>query len=255
MVYNSAMSNPGPYTSADNVLRLLHYVRKQGTVRVSESADELGVARSTAHRLLGTLCNNGFARQNDDRTYTYDGIAGTSTGLSHAQLKELCRPHIKWLVEETDETTHLIVLEGQMVKIIDSVEAKQPLRIGSRVGTLIPAHVSAVGKLYFAVLADDTFSAIYADGPPPASGYTDLETFRREVQSQREYATIYGEAERGVHAVAMLVKSPSGQPLGAVSLSGPSMRLTRAHMPWAISYVRQAVQRIHGSLAVHLLGS
>lgn len=249
------MSNPGTYTSADNVLRLLRYLQQQDTVRVSEAADKLGVARSTAHRLLGTLCGNGFARQNDDKTYSHDGTAGKSAGLSGAQLKELVRPHLEWLVGETDETAHLIVLEGQMVKIIDSVEASQPLRVGSRVGGLIPAHIAAAGKLFLAALPDETFFAIYPDGPPPESGYSDLNEFRGAMKGHREYAVSLGEAERGVNAVAMLVKSPAGQPLGAVSLSGPAMRLTKSRMPWAIGYVQRTVQRIHGALAVRLIGN
>ncbi|MFD9666746.1 IclR family transcriptional regulator [Rhodococcus sp. NPDC059968] len=249
------MSNPGTYTSADNVLRLLRYLQQQDAVRVSDAADHLSVARSTAHRLLGTLCANGFARQNDDKTYSHDGTAGNTAGLNKTQLKELVRPHLDWLVDETDETAHLIVLEGQMVKIIDSVEATQPLRVGSRVGGLIPAHIAAAGKLFLAELPDNTFFAIYPDGPPPESGYSDLDEFRRAMKGYRDYAVSLGEAERGVNAVAMLVKTPAGQPLGAVSLSGPSMRLTKPRLPWAISYVQRTVQRVNAGLAVRLIGS
>ncbi|MDT2006979.1 IclR family transcriptional regulator [Rhodococcus opacus] len=248
------MSNDATYTSADNVLRLLRYLQHTDAARVSDAADELGVARSTAHRLLGSLCGNGFAKQNSDRTYTYTGPVDGPAGVSTAQLAELVRPHIEWLVEETDETAHLMTLEGQMVRVIDSVEASQPLRIGSRMGVLLPSHIAATGRLLLAAIPEDTFTAIYTDGPPEDSGYADIEVFRRAMRVQRDYLPIFGEAERGVHAVAMLVKSPSGHPLGAISLSGPSMRLTRARMPWAVAHVQQTVQRIHASLVVHLMG-
>ena len=99
-------------------------------------ADALGSSRSTAHRLLAMLEYHGFARQ-DPETRAY----GPGAGL--ADLRSAARPALERLCAEVGETTHVVALRDASVEFLDSAETSQGLRVGSRVGILMPAHCTA----------------------------------------------------------------------------------------------------------------
>src|SRR5687768_17364245 len=107
------MSNSS--SSVGNALVLLRLLQERDVLRVSDAADELGVARSTAHRLLATLREHGFAVQDGDRSYALSPLQRGHRTLTAESLAPVARPHLEWLVEETDETAHLIAPEGRMV--------------------------------------------------------------------------------------------------------------------------------------------
>src|SRR5262245_39781706 len=105
----SAMENKPPYPlqSVDNVLRLLQLLRDHGRLRVTEAAEELGTARSTAHRLLAMLVYRGFAVQDEGRTYL-PGPALSAPSLLGGQRMQLLRrvllPHMDALCDRIHET-------------------------------------------------------------------------------------------------------------------------------------------------------
>jgi len=76
------VKNPPAYaiTSVDNALRLVTVLQLEGTLTVTEAAERLGVARSTAHRLLGMLCYRDFATQGADRAYHPGPVLARSSG-------------------------------------------------------------------------------------------------------------------------------------------------------------------------------
>src|SRR4051794_16527869 len=120
--------------SAANVLRLLLMLGERGRLRVTGVAEELHVAPSTAHRLLGALLQAGFAAHDDDRTY----IPGPAyvrlrVPASHPEaLVALAGSHLAELAAVTGETTHLMVRDGAYVRFIHSVEGRALLRVSSR---------------------------------------------------------------------------------------------------------------------------
>ena len=116
--------------SVDNVLRLLQMLRDSGGVRLKDVAQELGIAPSTAHRLLSMLVYRGFAVQDDSRRY----LAGPGLGVSvpesgsHSRLRALVQPYLELLSERTHETTNLMVRVGTTVRFLSSVEGAAPRR-------------------------------------------------------------------------------------------------------------------------------
>ena len=134
--------------SVDNALRLLTLVAAKAKLGVSEAAVELGVAPSTAYRLLSTLRYRGFVIQGRDRTYRAGPALEemVSSRMSRTNLAEIALPSLEVLRDETDETSHLMVLVGRQVRIIASVESAQMLRVGSRVGATPPADFTSGGR-------------------------------------------------------------------------------------------------------------
>src|SRR3954451_18936444 len=140
----------------------------RGQLRVMSAADELGVAPSTAHRLLTTLTQSGLAIQNEDRSYVL-GPAFVRLRLppSHPDaLLAVVVPHLTKLSTATGETTHLMVRQATTVRFIYSVEGPAALRVASRAGVTMPAHLTSGGKALLATMSDEAVRELYLGGIP-----------------------------------------------------------------------------------------
>ncbi|MFD7440237.1 IclR family transcriptional regulator [Streptomyces sp. NPDC059909] len=236
--------------SVENALSLLLLLRKQGRVRLSEAADHLGVARSTAHRLLATLRGRGFAVQGADKAYR-PGPALYRLGMSQRsdyELVESARPHMLWLNERLGETVHLVIRAGAEARFLHSIEGTHALRVGSRAGAVLPAHLASGGKALLAELSVAELAEIYG---AQGAGHpdTDPETLHRRLGAvrRRGYAVNIGETERGVSAVGAAVHEPGGRAVAAITVSAPSLRFTRARLDEAAAVLREAVHRMEAA--------
>jgi DNA-binding IclR family transcriptional regulator len=141
-------------TSVDHALLLATILQVEGALTVSEAAQRLGVARSTAHRLLSTLCYRDFAVQNEDRRYSAGPVLSLAARSNSraALLRAVAMPHLAVLTGRVGESTNLLVLAGDQVRFIGSVEGTQALRVGNREGMVFPAHRTSGGVLLLADL-------------------------------------------------------------------------------------------------------
>ena len=128
-----------PIASVDNALRLLMLFRAEPRVRLSDASEHLGVAHSTAHRLMAMLAYHGFVRQEPDSRAYVAGPALVEIGLAAVRqldIRRHARPVLESLASSLGETVHLAVLEGGNVRYLDAVESSRALRVGGadRVG-------------------------------------------------------------------------------------------------------------------------
>ena len=229
------MKNKPPYAieSVDNALRILQTLRDTGQVRVSHVAAELGIARSTAHRLLAMLVYRDFAVQAEDRSYRPGpAIAAEPLRGEPAQrLRQVMRPHMEALCGQVAETINLVVRLGTQTRFLHTVESAQVLRVGDRQGTVLPAWKTSGGKALLAELPDAQLTALLrgASGRPP-EGMTTAE--RRSLVNQlrlvrdQGYAENIEESESGVCAIGLCLRDRAGDPVAALSVSAPSVRYT-----------------------------
>ena len=197
-------------TSVDNALQLLQLVGERHALRVAEAADLLGVARSTAHRLLTALRRRGFVAQDRPNGAYRPGPALYEIGLaavSRIDIRRVARPVLDRLRETTQETVSLAVLEGTSVRFVDCAESLRSVRVGNRTGIVRPAHASAVGKAVLAGLSDAELDRRYP-GPtlPPATtaaALTETAALRAELEVIRAqgYALNWEESTDGVCGV------------------------------------------------------
>jgi IclR family transcriptional regulator, acetate operon repressor len=213
-----AADGPQPVESAANVLRLLLLFRDHGSVRVSQAARHLGVAPSTAHRLLAVLARHGFAAQ-DPATRAYGpgtSLIGLSAALLHlADLRVVARPYLDELVAAAGETVSLSVLRDGTVTFIESLESHRPLRVTSTVGTSYQAHRTAAGKALLAWLPAARLAELYAGrGAVPRLAPGELRALAAELAGVREagYATNRGESGDDIGAVAVPVWATAAPP-------------------------------------------
>lgn len=243
------LASAPPYSleSVDNALRLIHALDERGELRVYEAAEMLGVARSTAHRLLSTLRFREFAVQSGPDHAYRPGPALVNAGLraiARIDLNMVARPHLEALAAEVGETVHLVVLEGNGARFVDGVEGPHAIRVGSRVGIVLPAHATAAGKAILAALPPDQVRALYPRGVQALTGATlrdvdDIETHLQDV-ARVGYGTNFGESADGVAAIGVVVRDKLRNPVGAIALAAPAERLPAARVPFIVTRMHRA---------------
>ena len=207
-------------TSVDHALLLATILQVEGALTVSEAAQRLGVARATAHRLLSTLCYRDFAVQDEDRRYSAGPVLSLAARSNSraALLRAVAMPHLAVLTGRVGESTNLLVLAGDQVRFIGSVEGTQALRVGNREGMVFPAHRTSGGVLLLADLPAAQFDAVYADErwADRLDERPDLKALRREMRLARErgFSINNGRTETGVTAVGRTVRTAGGSRRG-----------------------------------------
>lgn len=245
------MRNERPYLieSVDNALQLLLLVRERRALRVAEAAEHLGVARSTAHRLLTGLRHRGFVTQDSHRVY-HPGPAFGMTATPDLRL--LTRPHLQEIAREVDETVHLIVLEGNGVRFVEGLESTKALRVGSRIGVVLPAHCTAGGLVLLAALPAEEVTALYPRGLPgaPGAAITELPALRRRLRTVRRtgYAHNDQESERGIAAVGVPIRNRDGRTPASLAVAMPSARCPRSRAPELAELLRAHADAITAAL-------
>ncbi|MGI8682886.1 MAG: IclR family transcriptional regulator [Mycobacteriales bacterium] len=223
----------------DNALRLLLMFRDHRLIGVAQASEQLGVGRSTAHRLLAMLQARELIRQ-DPATKAYtSGPALVDIGLSivrQMDIRQHLRPVLEQLSRTLGETVHLMVLDEASALFLDSVESSKALRTSSRVGRAYPAHTTSGGKALLAELPPARLAELYPSDRlarlTPRS-ITTRSRLMRELEQVRVqgYATNCSESEPDIAAVAVVVRNAFGEPRAAIALSAPLLRLDTSRMP------------------------
>ena len=234
-------------SSVANALRILDLLDDGTVLRVVEVARHLGVASSTAHRLLRTLREQGYLRQDVGSARYLPGPAVLRLARrisTQRTLEQMAPPHLRALCRDLNETVNLQILVGGDVLFIASAEDQHSLRVATRSGTSGPAHASAGGKLLLAQLDHDDVRARLGDRPATLTSRThgnvdqlldELDGIRR-----RGHAINLGETDEGVNAVAVPVFDTDGEVLAALSLAAPAARLPMARIPTVLPFLHAA---------------
>ena len=206
---------------------------------VSEIGLKTALHRSTAHRILMALEYNDLIRQNPETGKYRLGIKLFKLGhqaVSHLNLREICRPFLTRIMNETQETVHLAVLDDDHVLYLDKVEGPHALRMPSRVGRHIPTYCTSLGKAMLSCLDEQEVKAIL--GKQPLTAYTpntvkNVEQLLADVRvvRKRGYAVDNEEIEIGLRCVGAPIRDHTGAMVGAISTAAPSARLAEKKFP------------------------
>ncbi|UJC81317.1 IclR family transcriptional regulator [Rhodococcus erythropolis] len=240
--------------SVDHALRLATILQLEGNLTVAEAAERLGVARSTAHRLLQMLVYRDFAVQHPGRQYGAGPVLELAEHSRSATslLRSAALPHMELLVQAVGESANLTIRTGVEARFIVSVESAQVLRVGSREGMVFPAHRLSGGLLLLAELSADELGQAYESrSDADATDQPDLPKLRAELARihKQGFAVNQGRSERGVVAVGVPVRDANGKALAGLSVSIPSVRYDRQHLPSLVATLRMAADRIEADLA------
>ncbi|MBU6529602.1 IclR family transcriptional regulator [Streptomyces sp. A108] len=241
---------PYPIASVDHALHLALLLRQEGPLRVSEAAQRLGVSVSTAHRLLAMLVYREFAQQLPDRRYEAGNVLRptAATEAPVALLHRVSLPHMEDLARDVGESVNLIVLTGSEARFIATAEAEQVLRVGSRAGRTLPAHLTAGGKVLLSTLPTETVKALYESDAAENSA-VDVPRLYRELSliRKRGFAINDQRTEAGLTAVAVTVQDGYGQDVASVALAMPSVRFAKERLAECVKALHATAANItHG---------
>lgn len=224
---------------------LVAVLAADGPVSSSELVTASGLPKSTVSRLLASLERGGLVQRDHDGE-VLPGPRITDYALSvrpEDTLVRIAQPHLERLGEATGETVNLAVPIGGEVRQIAQVDSTYLLGAVNWLDRPVPFHCSALGRVFL------------AHGHPLPTGrlprLTDR-TVTSRTQLQRElarvadrgYAVVDSELEPGLVAVAAPVRSTDGSVTAAVSVSGPSVRLTPHAIPGVGARVIEAADAI-----------
>ena len=226
---------PASASSAERSLKVLSLLANQGrALPLAELAALLGLPKATAHRICTQLLASGYlARDVDERSFNvgpalrqlaFDALNhGVVRGLRHAVLSEL--------VEQVGETCNFTTLDGTEVLYLDRVEAQWPLRLTLDVGSHVPLHCTASGKLFLAQMAPDVRDAVIANLPltrMTRNTIVSAKALRAECEriAEQGYSCDREEYIAGLIAVAVPVRAEQGTGRAAIAVHAPVARLT-----------------------------
>lgn len=217
---------------------------------ITELADSFEVDKGNMSRVLQTLSNYGFAEK-DERTRKY--ILGpqivrlSRTVLTRMPLREMAKPYLQKLVDQTGECAHLAILARGEALYIDQVESQSALRVTTGVGTLAPLHCTALGKILLAFarapLSDNIQSFTFRTITDPVAIRTHIEQVRNQ-----GYAVDDEEYNLGVRCIAVPVFDYRDRCVASIGISSPTSRLPLEN----IANVVKIVQEIGQSLSARL---
>jgi IclR family acetate operon transcriptional repressor len=229
-----AVRDPSQVQSLTRALALLDALAASADgLSLGDLAQTVGLAPSTAHRLLTTLQTQRFVRFLPGEGVWQVGVQAFTVGQAFRRARDLlslARPALRRLMEESGETANLYIEEGGEAVCMGQVESRQMMRAIARPGGRVKMHCSGVGKAMLARLPEAEVARILqAHGLPRMTERT-LDTPRRLREDlgatrRRGFAVDDEEHAVGMRCVAAAILDEDGRPLAALSLSGPAARL------------------------------
>jgi IclR family acetate operon transcriptional repressor len=245
----------GSVQSLDRAFAILEAMANAGgVIGLSQLAADSGLPLATIHRLVRTLVDLGYVRQEPSRQYSLGPRLMRLADSSTKRLGTLAHAHMQRVVETLGESVNLAVLDGEEIVYVAQVQPSQNfMRMFTEVGRRAKPHATAVGK---AILAEqppeDVLDLLKRSGMPRRTEHTitDPDEFLADLERVRDrgYALDDGEQENGVRCVAVVV--PDAPRPMALSMSGPAPRMTDDVVAEAAPVLAAAAAQISAELAV-----
>ncbi|MEA3465799.1 MAG: IclR family transcriptional regulator [Thermodesulfobacteriota bacterium] len=204
---------------------------------VTELSKRLKLHKNNVFRLLATLESRGYIEQNKATENYRLGLKSLELGQTFIKQMGLLRQaklSLEQLVQECNETAYVAIFKGSHVVYLDVVETDMTVRVVSRVGSRLPAYCTASGKIHLANLSEeelDTLTPKTFESHTPTT-ITNIDTLKADLKqvAKQGYAIDNEELDPGVRCIAAPIYDYTRRIVGAISLSGPSMRFTDERM-------------------------
>ena len=201
---------------------------------VTELSKRLKLHKNNVFRLLATLESRGYVEQNKATENYRLGLKSLELGQTFIKQMGLLRqaqPVLEKMVEECNETSYISIFKEGFIVYLEIEETTMTVRVVPRIGIRLPAYCTAAGKVHLAFLREEELDKLYGKSKLISfTPYTisSLNELKKELGKIREcgYAIDNEEYDIGVRCVAAPIRDYTRRVVGAVSLSGPSMRFT-----------------------------
>ncbi len=239
----------GTVQAVDRALAILDFL-EPGELGVTELARSLHVDKSTASRLLGTLERRRFVSRSPLSGKFRLGSRVAALGqayLDRVHPEREVAPLLERVAAVSGETALFTAFDGHRAIYLDKVESQQSLRTHSRIGHVAPLHCGAAGKCILAFLPGEEADRLL--GTQPLERFTertitDRAALFRELATIRRqgYAVSAQEINEGVVGVGVPLLDWSGRPIGAISVTGPLVRVGEGSLEGLVTLLQDAAR-------------
>lgn len=240
------------------LLFLLEEVARRGVaVKPSDLIESLGLAKPTVHRLLQTAEAEGFLQRDlDGRSY------GPGPRLRELSVNTVSSEHLRTarlailrgVADEIGETCNLAIPDREGMIYLDRVETEWPLRIQLPIGTQVPFHCTASGKMYLSTLRQNTLDGFLSArklNPNTQKTITDPEALRAEILgiAQKGYSTDDEEFMPGMTAIAVPVLDMHNRLVATLSVHAPTQRHEMRSLEQFLALLQFGATKLSGLLS------
>jgi DNA-binding IclR family transcriptional regulator len=238
----TTMTSNKPYPGTQAVVRAISLLKvfsdEHDEWQLTDLAKEVGINKTTAFRLLKALEGEGLlARDSESNAYRlgFEMVTLGGLALRSNDIRSVTHPILESLAATTRETASLEVLIDSETLILDEVLGTHLMSGAKSIGTRWPAYATSTGKAMLATFPLDEINRRLPQRLEPLTEFTisSRELLIKELnQTQvRGYAVAWEELELGLVAIGAPLRNYDGGTVGAISLAGPTRRLTRERLP------------------------
>ncbi len=233
----------------DKAMRIL-YSFPSGDVALTPQhiAKQTGMSLPTVYRLVQVLSEHGLLQK--ERQQFRLGMALLRLGAMVAEgidVRARALPHMRWLRDQTGENAELYVRSNESRIAIEVVLSPHNLRVFVDVGSAVPLHVGAAGKVLLAWLSDWEQTDLLKASAARYSEYAleEMQVLKAKLERVREAGWAFSEGERsdGLAAIAAPVFDASKAVVAAIALVAPSVRLGPDEQASNVPLVCEAARR------------
>ncbi len=223
--------------SVERVLDIIEIMAKHGEpIRLNYLSELLEMSATTVYRFLQTLMDRGYVQKDEETTKYYLSLRlkyFSEMITENYNLSKIVYPYLKELAEETGESASLVIMEDNMAVYVDKCDgSKSMVKTLQRIGNRAPLYCTGVGKVFLANLSTEDRQHAIANGGPmeelTVNTITDIKELENELEVIKSTDVSYDneECEIGAKCVAVPIRDYSGSVVAAMSVSGPSGRMT-----------------------------
>jgi IclR family transcriptional regulator, KDG regulon repressor len=219
-------------------------------VTIPVLAEKVGLTKSNTHRTLQTLAHAGYATRDEvtgNYRSTFKLFELGAKQMATIDVRQFAASHMRALVDLTEETVHLSILDGGLVVYVDKIESAQPVRAYSVLGGHAPAYCVATGKILLAHQTQEFLARHLTELQPYTKAtITDFAALKAELAraAANGYAVNRGEWRDSVGGVAAPIFDAFGSTAAAIGISGPLERLNVKRMKELAPAVQDAALKV-----------
>jgi DNA-binding IclR family transcriptional regulator len=236
-------------------IKIMELLAEKSQLTVSEVARLMDTHRAASHRFLATLRELGYVDKDTDDRYqlTFKVFELGMKVANRFEIRQIARPVMQDLAQASRETVNLGHFDGKGILHVDKIDSREILRMDTPIGSRAPAYCTALGKAILAFLPREEFERFLSGvtlkprGPNTITSRKRLRSAIEEIR-HRGYAVDDEEMSPGLRCVAAPVFDPTGRASYAISVSGPSLRLT----PQRIAEIHPLIRKMCRQLSQKL---
>jgi len=236
------------------------FTPQEKELSITELSKRVNLHKSTIHRILVTLEDEGFVLKDQVSQKYRLGIKLFELGYlvqDQMEIRSYALSIMKELAKKTEESIDLNILSDGKRVSIEKIESPHDVRRIIQLGKSLPLYCGSSGKALLAFLSDEEIEKIIQKeklipfGPNTITDTTKLKINLKEIQ-KNGYAISFEERVLGSASIAAPILDYKGKVVASLSISGPTTRFTKKKVPILISLVKEAAKKISISLGYHI---